>query len=406
MRLPLLMTLVLVFICLLTDIYIYRCITRRCVRHRKFWQRFQIISSAILNVGIIAFIALPRRNGSDLQLLTISWALYTYLSIFISKLVFVVFDLLASLPRIFKRKRIMVIVYTGIAVAILIFLAMWWGALINRYRVDVKEITTEMPQLPEQFDGYRIVQISDLHVGTYGKNPRYLEKVVERINSLNPDLIVFTGDLVNRRTSELRPFVSTLSRLHAKDGVYSILGNHDYGDYSDWRSPKLKEENLDNLKKLQKDMGWHLLLDRTERITRDSASIALIGVENIGDPPFKEYGSLERAYPYTRNNDECKILLTHNPAHWVKSIADNPYEKIDLTLSGHTHAMQLTVGRWSPAKWVYPTWGGMYFDKSKEHKLYVNIGLGSVGMPMRIGATPEVTLFTLTKSPAKNCAQK
>lgn len=397
MRLPIVTTLILVAISILIDWYIYNCISKRIERRKKFWQRFYLTFSAILNTGIIVFIALPRRNGSDSQLLSISWALFSYLSFLFPKLIFTITDLIASLPKLFKLRRIKMITYIGIAGAIAAFLLIWWGALINRFKMDIKDITVELPHLPEQFEGYRIVQISDLHVGTYGSNKKYLEKVVEKINSLNPDLIVFTGDIVNRRSSELRPFISTLAKLHASDGVYSILGNHDYGDYSDWKSPQLKEENLENLKKMQESMGWNLLLDQTVHLTRDSAQIALIGVENIGDPPFKQYGSLERAYPQSRDNKECKILLTHNPAHWVNKIADNPKENIDLTLSGHTHAMQLTVGRWSPAKWVYPTWGGLYVDKSKEHKLYVNIGLGSVGMPMRIGATPEITLFTLTK---------
>lgn len=397
MRLPIVTTLILVAISILIDWYIYNCISKRVERRKKFWQKFYLAVSIILNAGMIVFIALPRRNGSDSQLLVISWAFFTYLSFFFPKLIFTIIDLLASLPKLFKLRRIKMITYIGVAGAIAAFLLIWWGALINRFKMDIKDMTVELPHLPAQFEGYRIVQISDLHVGTYGSNKKYLEKVVEKINSLNPDLIVFTGDIVNRRSSELRPFVSTLAKLHAKDGVYSILGNHDYGDYSDWKSPQLKEENLETLKKMQKSMGWNLLLDQTVHLTRDSAQIALIGVENIGDPPFKQYGSLERAYPQNRDNEECKILLTHNPAHWVDKIADNSKENIDLTLSGHTHAMQLTIGRWSPAKWVYPTWGGLYVDKSKEHKLYVNIGLGSVGMPMRIGATPEITLFTLTK---------
>lgn len=402
MRLPLAATLILVFIGAILDAYIYGCIKKRAVAKRKTWCSVQVWSAVIFNAGILLFIALPRRNGSDSQLLAISWALYSYLSIYVSKLLFVIIDIVASLPCLFHKKRIMAITYVGIVAAVILFLVMWWGALINRYKMDIREITVDLPHLPEQFEGYRIVQISDLHVGTYGKDPTYLKKVVTKINSLEPDMIVFTGDIVNRRTSELRPFVSTLAELKAKDGVISILGNHDYGDYSDWRSPELKKENLDTLIRIQKDMGWNLLLDTTVRIQRDSASLAIIGVENIGEPPFRVYGSLDRAYPAPRNNDECKILLTHNPAHWVNEIADNTDETIDLTLSGHTHAMQLQIGRWSPAKWIYPTWGGMYEDRSKERKLYVNIGLGSVGMPMRIGATPEITVFTLTRTSNNN----
>lgn len=399
MRLPFLPTLILVLVGILLDTYIGCCIRKRIknVARRTLSLRIHITAGIIMNLGLLLLMTLSAGQGSNSRLLFLSWILFTYLSVYVPKFFFVISDAIASFPRLFKKHRIMIISYIGIAAAILIFIAMWWGALVNRFRIDVREIDVDMPNLPEQFEDYRIVQISDLHVGSYGSSSKYLEKVVEKINSLNPDIIVFTGDLVNRQTSELRPFVSTLSKLHAKDGVYSILGNHDYGDYKQWRTPEQKKENLNLMKSLQKKMGWKLLLDETVHIRRDSSSLALIGVENIGEPPFTVYGSLDRAYPQPRNNSECKILLTHNPAHWVNNVADNTDETIDLTLSGHTHAMQLAVGRWSPARWVYPTWGGMYKDRSGERKLYVNIGLGSVGMPMRIGATPEITVLNLKK---------
>ena len=251
MRLPIVTTLILVAISILIDWYIYNCISKRVERRKKFWQKFYLAVSIILNAGMIVFIALPRRNGSDSQLLVISWAFFTYLSFFFPKLIFTIIDLLASLPKLFKLRRIKMITYIGVAGAIAAFLLILWGARINRFKMDIKDMTVELPHLPAQFEGYRIVQISDLHVGTCGSNKKYLEKVVEKINSLNPDLIVFTGDIVNRRSSELRPLVSTLAKLHAKDGAYSILGKHDYGDYSDWKSQQLKEENLESLNKMQ-----------------------------------------------------------------------------------------------------------------------------------------------------------
>lgn len=274
---------------------------------------------------------------------------------------------------------------------------MWWGALFNRFALDVKPVEVTIPNLPESFNDYKIVQISDLHVGTFNTNTAYVEKVVNEINSLNPDLIVFTGDIVNRKTSELMPFIPILSRLHAKDGVISILGNHDYGDYASWKTEAAKQSNLQLMIDSQKRMGWKLLLNETEMINRGTDSIAIIGVENIGDPPFHSYGDLNKAYP-TLDDSVTKILLSHNPAHWQADIRGNKDVNIPLTLSGHTHAMQFSMGKISPARLRYKYWGGLYDDKGvTDNRLYVNIGVGTIGFPARIGATPEVTLITLKK---------
>ncbi|MDE5871172.1 MAG: metallophosphoesterase, partial [Muribaculaceae bacterium] len=243
-----------------------------------------------------------------------------------------------------------------------------------------------------------------------------------------PDLIVFTGDIVNQKADELKPFENILSKLEAADGVYSILGNHDYGDYVDWPSEEAKTANLDNLKKIQEDAGWkmlnndHVYLKRNKDGRRDS--IALIGVENWGEPPFGKYGDLQKAYPSdSRHNlrDKIfKILLTHTPVHWGREVSKRT--NIDLSLSGHTHAMQASFDafgkRYSPAALRYQTWGGFYTENGigeiedfgnpdtsgglerslDKSSLYVNIGAGEVAMPFRIGASnPEITLITLRK---------
>jgi hypothetical protein len=215
------------------------------------------------------------------------------------------------------------------------------------------------------------------------------------VNALKPDLILFTGDIVNRNTAELKPFVKVLSRLHAKQGVYSILGNHDYGDYEDWSSSKEKAENMQLLKDLQAKMGWTMLNNAHQALTVGSDTIMLIGVENIGDAPFPTYGNLAEAYPNV-GDKHFKILMSHNPAHWTSAIKDNENCNIALTLAGHTHAMQIEAFGVSPAYFRYRTWGGMYNDEL-NHRLYVNIGIGTVGFPARIGATPEITHFTLKR---------
>ena len=183
--------------------------------------------------------------------------------------------------------------------------------------------------------------------------------------------------------------------MHGRDGVFSILGNHDYGDYYSWNSPADKADNMQQLLDMQSEMGWKMLNNATSFIHRGNDSIALIGVENVGDPPFTVYGDLDMAYE-TLDDPVVKILLSHNPAHWVEDIKDAPDKNIALTLSGHTHAMQMSAFGVSPAAWRYPTWGGLYADED-GHQLYVNIGLGEVAIPARIGANPEITLITLRR---------
>lgn len=394
MRLPLVGMLVLVMVNLAADTYIYIQCRRRF--RSLIPAKFQLFSAIALYLLLAVVVCLPYRSGSETLLTAVMWLLFGYFSVYIPKYLFVVFDLVASVPKLFGRRRFRWLSLVGAFAGCVLFIAMWWGALVNRYRVDVREVTVECAGLPAAFDGYRIVQFSDLHVGTYGDDTSFVEKVVDRINSLNPDLIVFTGDIVNRRTDEIVPFVSVLSGLEAPDGVVSILGNHDYGDYSDWESPEAKAHNMAEMYKAQSDMGWRLLLNEHIFLHRGNDSVAVIGVENIGDPPFHSYGSLYKAYPDVSDGN-AKILLSHNPAHWVDSVSGNEAVNIDLTLSGHTHAMQIEVCGVSPAVFRYRTWGGLYSPKNGfGGKLYVNIGLGTVGIPMRLGATPEITVITLT----------
>ncbi|MDE5687698.1 MAG: metallophosphoesterase [Paramuribaculum sp.] len=383
----------LIVVNLLVDTYIYIVLRKRC--KTRVPALVQLVSAIALCAYLVVTVALPRNSGSDSTLVAVMWMLFGYLTVYASKLVFVIYDAFSFLPLLFRKKRSRAASWIAGFLAVAVFLGMWWGALVNRYRIQVREVDVEIEGLPSAFDGYRIVQFSDLHTGTYRSDTSFVAKTVSRINSLEPDLIVFTGDIVNRRTDELLPFVSTLSRLDAPDGVYSILGNHDYGDYSTWPTAAAKEENMRLMYDLQQRMGWKMLNNDHDFLRRDNDSIALIGVENVGDPPFKCYGSLGKAYP-AADNDVTKILLSHNPAHWLDSIAPDKDISIDLTLSGHTHAMQIEVLGLSPAVFRYPAWGGLYGDAGK--RLYVNIGMGTVGIPMRFGATPEITVITLHSS--------
>ncbi len=396
MRIPLLFLITVIVLSLLVDGYIYIMVRRRCVS--KVPARLQLLSAVLLYMALIVGVSMPRRSGDDGSLLFIMWVLFGYMTFIMPKLVFVVVDAVALLPVLWHGRRWRWLSLTGGVIAIVAFLAMWWGALVNRFRVDVREVDFEFPHLPAAFDGFKIVQISDLHVGTYGDDDRFVRKLVGVINGLHPDAVMFTGDIVNRHSSELIPFVDALSGIEAPYGVFSILGNHDYGDYADWPSEADKAADVAALCAMQESMGWKLLLNQTEFMHSGRDSIAVIGVENIGDPPFRIYGSLHKAYPAV-GDSVSKILLSHNPAHWTDSIAGHDDVNIALTLSGHTHAMQIEVAGLSPAAMRYATWGGMYGDEAGRHALYVNIGAGTVGMPMRLGATPEITLITLKAMP-------
>lgn len=383
-------------------------------KKRGHWSVAFLIYSVLMLAELTVAISLPH-NSEEQGLQAIMWLLYIFVTVLFSEIIYFIFSLIGWWPklkwcllRMFLKhpqkagRRYNTGFWIGLPLAIVLFCGMWYGAFFGRRNIEVNEITIESSRIPESFNGYKIAQISDLHVGTWGNDTSFLSKLVDNVNSLKPDLIVFTGDIVNRESGELRPFVNTLSRLHAPDGVLSILGNHDYGDYIHWEKPEDKVRNLNNLKEMQKNMGWQLLNNSHLYLkSQKGDSIAIIGVENWGEPPFTVYGDLKKAFPQENlNNNEFKILLSHNPEHWNQVVSK--ISNIDLTLSGHTHAMQimLNVGnwKWSPAAWKYDQWGGIYTRKTRNGEnvdIYVNIGAGSVGMPMRLGASPEITLITL-----------
>lgn len=361
----------------------------------KWVQIIHLVASFLLMTLIIVAIALPRRSIDNDGLCAIMWMLFSYFSFYIPKYLALIAHAFMWGGGLIRKKTPKYSSIIASAIAVITFIAMWWGALITSKSVEVKRVEMEFANLPVQFDGYTIAQFSDFHLGSYGSDTSYPALVVDSINQLKPDLIVFTGDLVNRCTDEAEPFASTL-RLRAADGVLSILGNHDYGDYMEWDSPEAREVNNARLCELQRKMGWTLLNNADTLITRGENKICVIGVENWGEPPFPKYGKLSKAH-HSLNDSDFKILLSHNPRHWRGEVI--PKSNIDLMLAGHTHAMQIELGffgiRLSPSAWRYDEWGGLYEQDSQ--KLYVNIGLGEVAIPMRVGATPEITLITLKR---------
>lgn len=270
----------------------------------------------------------------------------------------------------------------------------------NRYKYQVKKIKLTFNNLPASFSGLRVVQVSDIHSGSFD-NPEAVAKGVEKILELRPDIIFFTGDLVNNRASEMEQYKEIFSRVKAPMGVYSILGNHDYGDYVPWLNPEAKAKNLDKLKETHREMGWRLLLNEHVILSRDNESIALLGIENWGAKAnFPKYGKMEEAYKgLPEKGVPFKILLSHDPSHWDAQVKTS-YPDIDLTLSGHTHGMQFGVEipwlKWSPVQYIYKQWAGLYQDAGQY--LYVNRGFGFLGYPGRLGILPEITLLELDKA--------
>lgn len=412
MRLPFFFLIILAILALVVDCYNLHDITRRVSeRHRKAW-RLGYYASMLIGYGLlIAIMCIPVRK-KDNDIIPVMWLLYSFLSIYISKILYALISLIGRIGAWISGRRHKKGTFAGVSgliLAIGTFIVLWWGVFFTRREIEVNKITIASSKLPESFNGYKIVQFSDAHVGTWGQDTTFIAKLVDSINSMKPDVIVFTGDIVNRRTDELRPFLKTLSRLKAKDGVYSVLGNHDYGDYIDWKNEEDHKKNNQLLAHWEKEMGWKLLNNDHDFIVKGTDSIVMIGVENWGEPPFPEYGRIRDAYNvspdsvYHLNDGRFKILLTHNPEHWNREVLR--ISNIDLSLSGHTHAMQmmLRVGgwKWSPSVFKYERWGGLYKERNEDGypmNLYVNIGAGEVGMPSRIGsAYPEITEITLQR---------
>jgi predicted MPP superfamily phosphohydrolase len=275
-----------------------------------------------------------------------------------------------------------------------LFLTILSGVLIGRFNVRVEKQALFFPDFPEQLDGFRIVQISDIHLGSFRKNPTVLEETIRIINQLQPDLLLFTGDVVNNFGDEFDGFEPYLMQLSAKYGKYAIQGNHDYGDYYNWPDSTSKAINLTQIENKVRKAGFQLLLNQWANVNANDTSFVLIGVENWGHKPFPQYANLEEAMNGAPEKS-FKILMTHDPAHWsevVKNQTDIPF-----TMSGHTHGGQFGIRiagiEFSPMYIISKTWGGLY--RSGKQYLYVNRGLGTVGFTGRVEMRPEITLLTL-----------
>ncbi len=333
----------------------------------NFWETFQIIVVIMILNYFLKFIFL------------------------LTELLFYPFSILCKKNTCSRKLKytkiiIQIILITGLTVIIL------HGIFYGRFDFKVNRYELKFDNLPKEFNNYKIVHISDLHLENFRKNHDKLKEAINIINELNPDIIVFTGDLVSNLTAEANGFENILSELNAKDGIFAVTGNHDYGTYVKWPDDEMKKQNFKQLQEFYSKINWNLLLNEKIEIRRNTSKLVIAGIESSGKPPFKGKADINSALINTREEDFV-ILLSHDPSFWKLEILK--YKNIMLTLSGHTHSMQIACcnNKYSPSSLVYKEWYGEY--KFENKFLIVNNGLGSILMPLRIGAYPEIGLITL-----------
>lgn len=286
----------------------------------------------------------------------------------------------------------------GLTLASIPFVSMLYGILIGAHDYRVRKVKIALKNLPASFEGFKILQLSDIHSGSF-TNPELVQKGIDLANAQKADVVFFTGDLVNNIADEVGEYQQMFASIKAPMGVYSVLGNHDYGDYVEWASPSAKRDNLDQLIGIHKAMGWDILVNEHRILKKGNDQIAVIGIENWGAKGrFPKYGKMKEA---VKNMEPAsvKLLLSHDPSHWDAQVIPE-YGDIDVMFAGHTHGMQFGVEiagiKWSPVKYMYEQWGGLY-QKGKQF-LYVNRGFGYIGFPGRVGMPPEITVVELVRA--------
>ena len=284
--------------------------------------------------------------------------------------------------------------WLGVGLSSTLFFSLLYG-FGNKYNYKLVKKKISLNGLPLAFKGFKIIHISDIHSGSL-KDKAAVLKGIELIEKQNADIVLFTGDLVNDRATEMHDWMDVFGKINAPQGVYSTLGNHDYGDYVKWDTVEEKKQNLEALKQVHHDLGWRLLMNENISIEKNGEKIKIVGIENWGAKArFPKYGKMDLAMQGV-NKEEVAILLSHDPSHWESEVIPK-YSNVQLTLSGHTHGMQFGLEnpyfKWSPVQWVYKQWAGIY--DNKDQQLYVNRGFGFLGYPGRVGILPEITLIEL-----------
>ena len=402
-------------IAVLVDFYVFaglKTIIQPLTDKQKLFIQISYWTVSILAiVCALSFAISPALQGSK------NFKTYVFsivLGIFISKLICTIILLIDDIRRIFTYgyfkighaispdtisgdntiSRSVFLSWLGIAFGATLFGTMMFG-FKNKYNYQVKKIKLKFDSLPLAFKGLKIVHISDIHSGSF-QDKKAVEKGVAKILAQKADLILFTGDLVNDRHDEMLEYMDLFATLKAPMGVYSTLGNHDYGDYVSWESEEAKRDNLNKLKAIHGQMGWKLMMNEHVVFNKEGAEIALLGIENWGAKGrFPKYGSMANAHKGAEHYP-FKILMSHDPSHWDAEVKVK-YSDVDLMLAGHTHGMQFGIEnpyfKWSPVQWMYHQWAGLYEDK--KQKLYINRGFGFIGYPGRVGILPEITVIEL-----------
>ncbi len=386
---------VLLLTLILSDLYLYFRFMHK--RRRPLWGKaLFFLPNGLLLAAALLLTATESHTQANMSQMVVFFSLY--LLIALPKMLFLIVDLMARGICLFFPGGRKVCTAVSTTAAVLLFLVMGTGLTFGPEWFHVRQAGFASADLPAAFDGYRIVQVSDLHLTSFRGRAEDLRHIVRLIGEQQPDMVVFTGDLVSTDVSEMDGFDSILSQLHAPDGVYSIMGNHDYLTYARYLSPGEQATHRTELMQRQRDMGWDLLLNEHRIIRRGADSIAVVGVENDGKPPFPERGDLKKALSplpgYGQDGSGkhmFKLLLSHDPSHWRSKIL--PETDIQLTLSGHTHGMQFILFGWSPAPIFYPEWKHMYSENGRG--LYVSLGAGEALIPFRFGAWPEINVITL-----------
>ncbi len=397
---------------LLIDFYVFQSVRTVFSEHslprkRLVYALFWLISALVIAAILVFQLAPSGKLPTSIRgFLATGVFMVTF-----SKLFVVVFLLIDDSGRVLKwfysliakpeppvdLSRSEFLAKAGMVTATVPLVAMTYGIVSGAHDYHVHRVRLRVPQLPKAFDGIRIAQLSDIHSGSFFSKTA-VKGGIEMLTREKADLIFFTGDLVNNKADEMIGWTEMFDKVKAPLGVYSILGNHDYGDYAYWSSPEAKAANLNDLKAAHKAMGWNLLINEHKYLTIEGDRLALIGVENwSAKGRFPKYGNLKAAHSQTEA--DYKILLSHDPSHWRAEVLTG-FQDIDLTLSGHTHGMQfgIEIGdfKWSPVQYMYPEWAGLYTEGKQN--LYVNRGYGYIGFPGRIGIPPEITIIELSRS--------
>jgi len=389
---------------LILEIYVYQGI-RTIIQSEKIRWGYLLLTGLVYMVIVILVLSYDRsvKNNTQMHIISGIFTMFVVPKILIGVILlledvfrlteFVIGKFTKSSSYTFaERRKFLSLSALGLGAAL--SYSFLDGIIWGKYRHFVRNVKIKIPYLPNSFRGYRILQISDVHCGSFS-HPKKLQKAINIINEQNADLVLFTGDMINSYAEEFEPFVKLFSSIKSKDGKFSVLGNHDYGDYGVWKNEEEHKQNIPKLIELQEKAGFKVLRNEHKIIEKNGENLYLIGVENWGIPPFPQHGDLDKATEGITENS-AKILMSHDPTHFDEIVKNHP-SNIHLTLSGHTHGMQFGLDlkniKWSPVKYKYSKWTDLYESAGKY--LYVNRGFGVIGYPGRVGIKPEITVFEL-----------